>query len=116
ALPEPWFVYLAYNAPHAPWEDPPPELDPDPGGSVADRYDAALIGVDHELGLLLSHLDPAVRARTTIVVVGDNGTPSEVLREGEPEDEAKLSMLEGGINVPMIVAGPDVARPGSESD
>jgi len=51
----------------------------------------------------------AVRQRTTIVFLGDNGTPGQVMT---PPAQGKGSTYEGGIHVPLIVSGPRVAEPG----
>jgi arylsulfatase A-like enzyme len=49
-------------------------------------------------------------------VMGDNGTTEEgVLPPWDPA-AAKESMAEGGLGVPLIVAGPGVAQPGVETD
>ncbi len=118
ALPEPWFLYVALNAPHTPWTDPPPELI---GGPLAEdatdveRYDAVLRAMDTELRRLVEALGEA-RDRTTIIVMGDNGTPSHAVGEPRDPERQKHSLFEGGVNVPLIVTGPHVAEPGSTSE
>ncbi len=118
-LPEPWLVYLSFHAIHWPAHIPPRELysgpeltsenshDDDP-----DRYDANLEALDAELGRLLA----LVGDDTTIILLGDNGTEQDATRGPYPRDEAKLSMAEGGIRIPLMVAGPWVAEPGTEQD
>lgn len=51
-----------------------------------------------------------VRERTLIVFVGDNGTPPDATTLPFRSEHAKGSVYEGGINVPLILAGPGVAR------
>lgn len=119
ALPEPWLSYVAFHAPHGPWQPPPAALNPNKvreEDSDADRYDAILQALDTELGRLLDGIAPDVLARTTLMVIGDNGTPREVLRPPTPPTSAKNSLYEGGLNVPLIITGPSVAHPGTESD
>ncbi|MBX2804039.1 MAG: sulfatase-like hydrolase/transferase [Myxococcales bacterium] len=118
-LPEPWFVYVAFNAPHRPL-DPPPEhlhtqgaLTPDSPEGM--RYRAVVEALDTEIGRLLDEMDPEVRERTTVLLAGDNGTPSHAILEPWDRSRGKQTPFEGGINVPLIVAGPDVQTPGSES-
>ncbi len=72
---------------------------------------------DLELGRLLTSMDENVRERTTVIVVGDNG--SYVLPNPTPPatlqlNGAKRSFLEGGVRVPLIVSGANVtATPGT---
>ena len=116
---EPWLMWLAFNAPHSPWHAPPASLIEEPvapDAPVPDLYAAMVRAADAELGRLLDQMDPAVRSRTTVVVLGDNGTPGEAVRPPRLPDQAKLTLFEGGVNVPMIVAGPLVADPGRQSE
>jgi arylsulfatase A-like enzyme len=53
-----------------------------------------------------------VRARTTVIVIGDNGTATEAVRPPTTADKAKFSIFQGGIHVPLIVSGPSVVEPG----
>lgn len=117
-LPEPWFLYLAPNAAHSPVHPPPDPLNPsgvtetDP---LDEQYDAVLTALDIELGRMLGAMDPDVRARTVIIVMGDNGTPDFAITAPFDPTHGKVSMYEGGINVPLIVVGPVVEAPGTES-
>jgi arylsulfatase A-like enzyme len=68
----------------------------------------------------LDTLSPEVRDNTYIIFVGDNGSVmySDKNRNNTPfpEGQGKGSVYEGGVHVPHIVSGPDVARGGvSES-
>jgi arylsulfatase A-like enzyme len=117
-MPEPWFLYVAFNAVHTPLAPPPPELtgltvDDDAPTEVL--YDATLEALDREVGRLLAGLDPAVRARTTIVALGDNGTSPEGIDPPLDPRRAKETPYELGIHVPLLIAGPHVAEPGSVS-
>ena len=122
AVPQPWFCWLAFNAPHSPYHDPPaalaPLIDPDdpdlgrayspqePGESASEwNYRKMLEAVDTELGRLLS----AVPANTNIILIGDNGTPGQVVTDPFGRNHAKGSLYEGGIRVPMVVKGPAVS-------
>jgi arylsulfatase A-like enzyme len=62
--------------------------------------------LDSEVGRLLAGVD---FSDTVVMVAGDNGTKGG-LTLGSPERRAKGSLFEGGINVPLIVAGPVVAK------
>jgi arylsulfatase B len=119
ALPEPWLLYVAFNAPHRPL-DPPPEAlhtlgpltesDPEPL-----RYHAVVEAMDTEIGRLLDTLEPALLARTTVVFASDNGTPDHAILAPWNPARGKDTPFEGGVNVPLIVAGPEVAAPGTET-
>ncbi|MBI5364530.1 MAG: sulfatase-like hydrolase/transferase [Planctomycetes bacterium] len=128
----PWFAYVAFNPPHAPYSVPPFELlfarrrqaieklGLAPGDTVtaADPnrllvYDANIEAVDAELGaLLLAAADP----NTLVIVLGDNGTPGEVIQPPFVPQHAKRSLYEQGIRVPFAAAGPGVVSPGRTSD
>lgn len=117
---EPWLLYLAFNAPHVPFHIPPDdlhtaELDPETVTNLQ-MYDAMVEAMDTEFGRLLDGIDPDVYDNTTVVFLGDNGTPESVV--GEPYDEfhAKQSLYQGGVNVPFIVSGPLVSVGGTSTD
>jgi arylsulfatase A-like enzyme len=118
SLPEPWFLYVALNAPHDPFHLPPPELhsfDLDESAGPSLRYAAMVEAMDTELGRLLESTDPEVLSRTTVVFAGDNGSHERVIRPPHDPARSKTTLYEGGVNVPLIVSGPLVAEPGSES-
>jgi arylsulfatase A-like enzyme len=119
AMSEPWFVYLAFNAPHAPFHAPPPGLhsyvlsgNPDEEPKL--HYRAAVEAMDTEIGRLLATMDPGVRSRTTVIFVGDNGSPAEAVVAPSDPNRVKGTLYEGGVRVPLIVAGPGVRAPGRE--
>lgn len=100
-LPEPWFVYVALNAPHAPWHVPPDALHSQPidqASSVTAKFTAMVEATDRELGRLFAVADPT---DTWIAVLGDNGTPTEVVGA-----HGKASVFEGGVHVPLAIQGP----------
>ena len=71
--------------------------------------------MDTEIGRLLTAIPPDVREHTTVVFLGDNGTPKSAVTAPWPDEQSKKSMYEGGVRVPFIVTGPMVEVPGSES-
>jgi len=113
---EPWFVWLAFNAPHTPFHVPPADLTtlsvPQFAGPSL-KHRAAIEAMDTEIGRLLMSIRPAVLARTWVIFVGDNGSPQATL-PGIPF--AKATTHEFGIHVPLLVAGPRVHGPGREDD
>ncbi len=115
---QPWFLWLAYNAPHAPFHTPPANLYTQAGlqnGSASDnrtKYFAAAEALDAELGRLMASIPAATLANTTIVFMGDNGTPGQVVQAPYASSKAKDSLYQGGINVPLVFAGAGVTRMG----
>lgn len=112
-LPEPWFVYAAFHAAHGPYEVPPARWIATPLDALPTprrRYLAMVEALDALVGRVVDGLAPEVRARTVVVVLGDNGTPGEVTTPPFAATAAKKSLGEGGVGVPLIVAGPGVAR------
>ncbi|MEQ1505916.1 MAG: sulfatase-like hydrolase/transferase [Myxococcota bacterium] len=114
-LPPPWLVYLAFNAPHEPLDPPPAALCPtlgavSPLAPKAVRYAALIEAMDTELGRVLAAIDPD---DTTVVFLGDNGTPEFGVLPPLVPSQAKGTPFEGGVHVPLIVAGPTVGAPGA---
>lgn len=114
-LREPWLVYVPLSAAHSPFHAPPESLLDAPlpaDADDADLYAAMVHAVDREIGRLLDAMDPEVAERTLVIVAGDNGTPGAAVRPPRRADQAKQTLYEGGINVPLIAAGPGVAEGG----
>ncbi|WP_136659395.1 sulfatase-like hydrolase/transferase [Nitratireductor sp. XY-223] len=117
----PWFLWLAYVAPHLPLHVPPQELhtvagltgqEQDIQARALDYYFAALEAMDSEMGRLLDSLPNAVRDDTVVFFIGDNGTPNRTVQPPFERRRAKASLYEGGTHVPLIVAGKGVTRQG----
>ena len=118
---DPWFLWVAYHAPHKPYHIPPAHLIQTPGLDTSQNYGkgrAMIEALDTEIGRLLAGIPPGVRARTTVVFYGDNGTQSNLVRPPFLAGRSKGSIYNGGIHVPMIVSSPltPPAQRGSESD
>ena len=125
---QPWFLYQAFNAPHAanggnnPFQVPPASLhhvdlssvgSPAPGVYQTNIpvYQAEIQALDTELGRLLAEVD---FSKTLVIFVGDNGVPPPVKDTATGLRDAKGSAYEGGVRVPLIVAGAGVTRRGRE--
>jgi arylsulfatase A-like enzyme len=131
------FLYLALNATHAPWGPsnfPPRELvttqaylDASEDEANWPSYMASMEAIDAELGRLLASIPPAVRQRTTFVILSDNGPPDLPMREARGRYGLDLSAnwqpilnqarLKGspyhfGVWGPMIWYGPTPDAPG----
>ena len=121
---EPWFAWLAFNAPHTPFHLPPLDLhdrdslSPDQQSINQDPlpyYLAAIEAMDHEIGRLLESFSDETRANTVIIYMGDNGSPRRVY-QGSPRQRGKGSVYQGGVAVPMIISGRGVTRMGERED
>lgn len=118
---QPWFCWLAYNAPHTPLHLPPAfmhsqgALPTDQASITANPlpyYLAMCESVDYELGRLLTTLEPAVLANTVVIFMGDNGTEANTIQLPYVATHAKGTLYEGGVRVPLVIAGPGVTRAG----
>jgi arylsulfatase A-like enzyme len=112
---EPWFLWLAFHAPHAPYHKPPAHLHdfdlPDPIiDHIPVHVRAAAQVMDTEIGRLFDSMGPSVLARTVVIFAGDNGTSSRATTAPFDPEHAKLTVFEGGINVPLVIAGPGVVE------
>ena len=91
AGPDPFFLYLAFHAPHVPLEAPLEPLPDPPAGCALTKpgYDDCIDAgepdgprdtrcmvrwLDYELGRVLCALDDTVSGPTTVILIGDNGT------------------------------------------
>lgn len=120
---EPWFLWLAYNAPHTPFHLPPDEmytqgslpayaegLDPLP------YYLAAIEAMDFQIGRLLAGIPATELDNTVIIFLGDNGTPNQVAQLPYSSNTVKGSLYQGGVNVPMYISGKGVSRTGTDNN
>jgi arylsulfatase A-like enzyme len=113
----PWLLVLSFHAPHQPFHAPPAHLHTqnlaglDPAANPRPFHRAMVQAMDREVGRLLAGLG-AARDNTNVVFLGDNGTDGLVAPPGCGPDRAKGSLYNAGTNVPLIVAGPAVVRPG----
>ncbi|MEL6189320.1 MAG: sulfatase-like hydrolase/transferase, partial [Myxococcota bacterium] len=120
----PWFLWVAYSAPHSPFHLPPSDLHSQPlSGNPADiaanrraYYLTAIEAMDSEIGRLLESLPEATRDNTIVMFLGDNGTPRPVLDRTAFGNHGKNTLYEGGVRVPFIVAGSPLTRQGEREE
>jgi len=117
---KPWFLWLAYTAPHTPFHAPPIEMHSQGnlpnyvnGMDATPYYMAAIETMDYQIGRLLNSMSENERENTIIIFVGDNGTPNQVAQFPYSSSTAKGSLNQGGINTPLFVSGPNVSRIGA---
>ncbi|MCA0375633.1 MAG: sulfatase-like hydrolase/transferase [Gemmatimonadetes bacterium] len=118
----PFFVDVAFNAPHWPFQRPdtPSRAVGNarflrPADSLANTradYVSMVEALDAQVGRVLAALEQAGVARNTIVIfTNDNG--GEWLSDNTPLFNRKWSTWEGGIRVPAIVRWPGRIRAGT---
>ncbi|MDA7860527.1 arylsulfatase [Akkermansiaceae bacterium] len=118
---EPFFLYFAYPAPHAPII-PNDEFD---GKSKAGPYGDFVYETDHSIGQLLQALKDSGQAENTIVIFSaDNGPEHYAYARDAKFDHwsahpfrgLKRDAYEGGHHVPFIVKYPGVTMAGTVND
>jgi len=119
---QPFFLYLAYNAPHAPIQPPDDWLERvksrQPGISDQRAKLVALIEhLDDGIGKVIACLkDCGVSDNTLVIFTSDNGGQLSVGANNGPLRAGKQDMYEGGIRVPMCAVWPGRIAPSSRSN
>lgn len=105
---KPFFLYLPYNAPHAPIQAKEEDLRtlfPKQAGKATTRQRimAMVYAVDRGIGRLVETLGKSGQLdRTLIIITGDNGG-EENLSLNHPMHGFKHEPFDGGIRVPFVV-------------
>jgi arylsulfatase A-like enzyme len=118
----PFFLYLAYNAPHTPIQPPDDwvekvlqrETGIDPARA---RLVALIEHMDDGIGKVMETiLKTGLAANTLVIFTSDNGGQLSVKANNGPLRDGKQSMYEGGLKVPACAVWPEKIAPGSHSD
>ncbi len=128
----PLFLYLAFTAPHAPYQAPEESLEQ--YAHIADparrAYAAMITAMDTQIGRVLAALEKReMRGNTLVVFQSDNGGPRSAKFTGEvdmskstipadngPYRDGKGTLYEGGVRVAALANWPGHIRPGTVVD
>ncbi len=118
----PFFLYLAYNAPHFPIQPPAAWLERvkqrAPEMSEKRAMNVAFVEhLDDGIGRVLAALSETGLERNTLVVfTADNGGSLPHAQSNHPWRDGKQSHYDGGLRVPFAARWPGVVAAGSRSD
>jgi arylsulfatase A-like enzyme len=129
---KPFCLYLAFNAPHTPYQATQVYLDrykhiADPSRRA---YAASITALDDQVGRVLAALERKnLLANTIVVFQSDNGGTNNAMFAGEgdmskikipcdngPYRDGKGSLYEGGTRVPALVNWPGHVKPSTTVD
>ena len=118
----PFFLYLAYNAPHSPVQPPAEWLE------RVNRREKQLTATRAQLVAFIEHLDDGIGKvvaalnrhdlyeNTLIIFCSDNGGQLDLGANNGPYRGGKQDMYEGGIRVPMCAVWPNQINANSQSE
>ena len=108
---KPFFIFLAFQAPHTPIQDPDVPMD-EPQEKNRPTLVKMIERLDLEVGRVLQALeDQGIADETLVILTSDNGGEQAVSRN-LPLGGAKQSLNEGGVRVPYILRWPGVLPEG----
>ncbi len=114
---KPFFLYLAYNAPHDPIQPPPAwltkvkEREKDIGDERAGIV-ALIEHLDEGIGKVINAVkDAGIEKKTLIIFTSDNGGSLYRKANNGPLRGGKQDMYEGGLRVPAGIYWPGTIKP-----
>ena len=122
AAQRPFFLYLAYNAPHTPIQPPEEWL------KRVRRRNPQLAPARAKLVALIEHMDAGIgrvletlretgqQSNTLVLFTSDNGGQLSVGANNGPHRDGKQSMYEGGLKVPACASWPGRIQPNTVRD
>lgn len=115
----PFFLYVAFTAPHDPYQAPTDTtaLAP-PSFSTNKKKKWAMVRImDNEIGKILDALnDNGLEDSTIVVFYSDNGSPTTTYYHGtgvgdnSPYSSGKFTLMEGGCRVPAVWYQPGIVH------
>jgi len=105
---DPFFLYVAFNAPHSPLQAPEEYLAmyPELSGNRK-AYAAVVTALDDGVGRILDALEARGLAENTVVLfLSDNGGAPPYGGSNRPLRGGKQTVFEGGVRVPAVVRWP----------
>lgn len=116
---DPFFITLAYNAPHSPYQALKSDYDLETGEHHEKVYKAMLRSVDRGIGNIIETLKNENEYNNTIIIfTSDNGGThlAGVDNINHPYNGWKCTFLEGGIRVPLFIQWPNKIQPNTKCD
>lgn len=117
---KPYFLYVAYNAPHGPLQAPEDEIAKfESIQNPKRRTYAAMVSVmDQQIGRLIHTIDDlGQREKTLIAFLSDNGGPEQAnASDNGPLRGSKGDVFEGGVHVPFVMRMPGTLPAGKVYD
>jgi arylsulfatase B len=122
---KPFFLWMAYNAPHSPFHLPPSDLITNQtlSGTTMDinqnpkKYFKVMAeAMDNQIGRIYTWLEANNKLdNTDIIFIGDNGDAPQTA-QSTPTSRTKSTVYQAGVHVPMIISGPSVVNQGRVSN
>lgn len=116
---EPFFLYLAFNAPHTPLQAPQEYVARNSGIENRTRrsYAAMVSALDEAVGGVADALAAQdLERRTLLIFLSDNGATQHFGGSNRPLKNGKASLFEGGTRVPFFLRWPGVLPAGRTYD
>ena len=117
---KPFFLWLAFNAPHLPYHLPPDSLimNKSLNGTAADiqanpklYFKVMAEAMDNRIGKIYEWLQANNKMDSTdIIFIGDNGNTQRTAQV-MPTIRSKETVYQEGIHVPFIISGPHLQNP-----